>query len=37
MPHHDGTVAGYQFILEYATLLMSLYMSEHADAPLNRE
>ena len=37
MPRHDGTVEGYHFILEHATLLMSLYMSEHADAPLNRE
>ena len=34
----DGTVEKYYFVLEYATPLMALYdMSEHADAPLNRE
>ena len=38
MPRPDGTVERYHFILEYATPLMSLYdMSEHADAPFNRE
>ena len=38
MPHPDGTVERYHFILEYATPLMNLYdMSEHADAPFNRE
>ena len=37
-PHPDGTVEKYQFVLEYATPLKTLYaMSEHADAFLNRE
>ena len=38
MPCPDGTTEEYHFILEYATPLMSLYeMSEHAEAPLNRQ
>ena len=38
IPRPDGAVERCHFILVYATPLMSLYdMSEHADAPFNRE